>query len=162
MNTQQNLVNQNTNTQQQLANSNVLQQQQLAGQNQQYAGNLQNQNDTNYTQMSNTNRAAARDAYTGNEQYERNLRAAYEGQNVSGLGSQVNTAAAVGQQKMQNDQANASTALSAAATIIPIIAALASDERLKKYKECSKKVMVHTPSRIQALKFVVKGDADNE
>ena len=118
---------------------------------------MANQNNQAYTQLSNTNRAAARDAYTANDQYERNLRASYEGQNVSGLGSQVNTAAAVGQQKMQNDQANAATAAQVVAAAIPVIASLAtSDERLKHYRECTKKVTVRSPKSIQSLKMNVK------
>jgi hypothetical protein len=156
INTQQGLSQQNINNQQTLANQNALQQQNNITQNQQYAGNMANQNNQAYTQLSNTNRAAARDAYTANDQYERNLRASYEGQNVSGLGSQVNTAAAVGQQKMQNDQANAATAAQVVATAIPVIAALASDERLKHYKECTKKVTVRSPKSIQSLKMNVK------
>lgn len=35
---------------------------------------------------------------------------------------------------------------------------LSSDERLKKYKECSKKVVYKTPSKMQSLKVTVKGD----
>ena len=34
---------------------------------------------------------------------------------------------------------------------------LFSDEKLKKYKECSKKVVMRTPSKIQALKVTTKG-----
>jgi hypothetical protein len=117
---------------------------------------MSNQNSLNYTQLSNTDRAAARDAYAGGEQYERNLRASYEGQNVQGLGNQVNTAAAVGQQQLQNQQANAATAAQVAATVIPLLASLASDERLKHYKECTKKVTVRSPKSIQSLRMNVK------
>jgi hypothetical protein len=60
------------------------------------------------------------------------------GANVSGIGNQVSMA-------QTQDQNNFSQGLF-------------SDERLKHYRECSKKVVVRSPSKIQELKFVKKGE----
>ena len=61
------------------------------------------------------------------------------GANVSGIGNQVSMAQS---QDAQNYQQGG----------------LFSDERLKHYRECSKKVVVRTPSKIQTLKFTQKGE----
>ena len=73
-----------------------------------------------------------------NAQFQQQLPASMMGANVSGIGNQVSMA-------QTQDQNNFSQGVF-------------SDERLKHYKECSKKVVMRTPSKIQELKFVKKGD----
>ena len=74
-----------------------------------------------------------------NNQYQQSLAASMMGANVSGIGNQVSMAQA--QDKQNWSQGG-----------------LFSDERLKHYRECSKKVVMKTPSKIQALKFTTKGE----
>jgi hypothetical protein len=70
-----------------------------------------------------------------NSQYQQSLLASLMGANVSGIGNQVSMA-------QTQDQNNFSQGVF-------------SDERLKHYKECSKKVVMRTPSK---LKVTIKGD----
>lgn len=80
--------------------------------------------------------AAMRNA---NNQYQQSLAASMMGANVSGIGNQVSMAQA---QDAQNFRQGG----------------LFSDERLKHYRECSKKVVMKTPSKIQSLKITTKGE----
>jgi hypothetical protein len=98
----------------------------MANANNQYGANMYNNNANQYANMQNAN-----------QQYEKSLLASLLGANVSGIGNQVSMAQ---QQNAQNYQQGG----------------LFSDERLKHYRECSKKVVVRSPSKIQELKFVKK------
>jgi len=75
---------------------------------------------------------------------------------ANAYGSMVSGAQAEGQNQYNRQQNGISTALSVGASLLPLL--LMSDERLKHYKECSKKVVMRTPSKIQSLKFVAKTD----
>ena len=86
---------------------------------------------------SNANQFAA--MQNANNQYQQNLAASMMGANVSGIGNQVSMAQA---QDAQNFRQGG----------------LFSDERLKHYRECSKKVVMKTPSKIQSLKITTKGE----
>ena len=86
---------------------------------------------------SNTNQFAA--MQNANNQYQQSLAASMMGANVSGIGNQVSMAQA---QDAQNFRQGG----------------LFSDERLKHYRECSKKVVMKTPSKIQSLKITTKGE----
>ena len=86
---------------------------------------------------SNANQFAA--MQNANNQYQQSLAASMMGANVSGIGNQVSMAQA---QDAQNFRQGG----------------LFSDERLKHYKECSKKVVVRSPSKIKALKYTPKGE----
>jgi hypothetical protein len=84
----------------------------------------------------------------GDEQYERNLMAGYQGNAVGAAGAQLSAAQQEGQNEYNRTWGNWSAGLGL----------LTSDERLKKYRECSKKVVIHTPSKLQALKYTSKGE----
>jgi hypothetical protein len=86
---------------------------------------------------SNANQFAA--MRNANNQYQQSLAASMMGANVSGIGNQVSMAQA---QDAQNFRQGG----------------LFSDERLKHYRECSKKVVMKTPSKIQSLKITTKGE----
>jgi hypothetical protein len=86
---------------------------------------------------SNANQFAA--MQNANNQYQQSLAASMMGANVSGIGNQVSMAQA---QDAQNFRQGG----------------LFSDERLKHYRECSKKVVMKTPSKIQSLKITTKGE----
>lgn len=86
---------------------------------------------------SNANQYAA--MQNANNQYQQSLAASMMGANVSGIGNQVSMAQA---QDAQNFRQGG----------------LFSDERLKHYRECSKKVVMKTPSKIQSLKITTKGE----
>ena len=86
---------------------------------------------------SNANQMAA--MQNANSQYQQSLAASMMGANVSGIGNQVSMAQA---QDAQNFRQGG----------------LFSDERLKHYRECSKKVVMKTPSKIQSLKITTKGE----
>ena len=86
---------------------------------------------------SNANQMAA--MQNANNQYQQSLAASMMGANVSGIGNQVSMAQA---QDAQNFRQGG----------------LFSDERLKHYRECSKKVVMKTPSKIQSLKITTKGE----
>lgn len=86
---------------------------------------------------SNANQFAA--MRNANDQYQQSLAASFTGANVSGIGNQVSMAQA---QDAQNFRQGG----------------LFSDERLKHYRECSKKVVMKTPSKIQSLKITTKGE----
>ena len=76
--------------------------------------------------------------------------------NLAGLGQQ--------QQQIDNQQKNqaASTAMTGLATILPIALAMFSDERLKKYNECSKKVVSMSPKARESFKINIdKGVVEN-
>ena len=86
---------------------------------------------------SNANQMAA--MQNANSQYQQSLAASMMGANVSGIGNQVSMQQA--QDKQNWSQGG-----------------LFSDERLKHYRECSKKVVMRTPSKIQSLKITTKGE----
>lgn len=86
---------------------------------------------------SNANQYAA--MQNANNQYQQSLAASMMGANVSGIGNQVSMAQAQDQQNWSQG-------------------GLFSDERLKHYRECSKKVVMKTPSKIQSLKITTRGE----
>ena len=92
------------------------------------SANRMNSNLNNQQQLANSNQL--------NQQQ---LMAGLQGAQVSGYGNQVSMLQG---QDAQNYQQGG----------------LFSDERLKHYKECSKKVVVRSPSKIKALKIETKGE----
>ena len=76
---------------------------------------------------------------TSNQLGQQQLAATMQGANVSGKGNVVSMEQ--GQDAQNYAQGG-----------------LFSDERLKHYKECSKKVVVRSPSKIKALKYTPKGE----
>ena len=92
------------------------------------SANRMNSNLNNQQQLANSNQL--------NQQQ---LMAGLQGAQVSGYGNQVSMLQG---QDAQNYQQGG----------------LFSDERLKHYKECSKKVVVRSPSKIKALKITTKGE----
>ena len=67
------------------------------------------------------------------------------------MGTNMNALQQAATQEQNNNNQAAATTLSTLAALIPL---LASDERLKHFKECTKKVTVRSPKSIQSLKFV--------
>jgi hypothetical protein len=153
LNNQQSVAGQNLKNLLDFANQNYLTQQNVANQNDQYVTNLNNQNLQNYTSQSNQNRTDQKNSALSQEQFEKGLRQANTNQKVQGLLNLFSNAAGMDQYKTQQNQAAAGTALSTFASIIPLIAMLASDERLKSYRECSKKVVYKSPKALKALKI---------
>ena len=115
---------------QQLGNAANNQNTQLANYNNAFENqaNRMNSNINNQQQLANAN-----------QQYQQNLAATMLGANVTGTGNQVSMQQA--QDKQNWSQGG-----------------LFSDERLKHYRECSKKVVMKTPSKIQSLKITTKGE----
>ena len=101
--------------------------------------NRANSNMNNATNLYNSNANQYAAMQNANNQYQQSLLASMMGANVSGVGNQVSMAQA---QDAQNFRQGG----------------LFSDERLKHYKECSKKVIMKTPSKIQSLKITTKGE----
>jgi hypothetical protein len=142
-NNQQNMLNQNYNNQQNLANQNTQYGAGLANNNLQYGQNFYNNNMNNYANMQNNN-----------AQYERNLYNNLGQANINANGTLLGAAQQEGQAEYDRSWGNWGNGLGMAGAMIKPF----SDERLKKYKECSKKVVYRTPSKIKALKFERKGE----
>ena len=109
-------------------------------------------------QLGNYNNAYLTNASLANNNQTNQQNAAYNAQRdwANAFGSLISGAQAQGQQDRENTQQDISTAVGVATMLLPL---LFSDERLKKYHECSKKVVMRTPSKLQALKITVdKGD----
>ena len=133
----------------------------MANANQQYAANMNNQNMGNMMSMANANNQYGSNMYNNNanqyaamqnanQQYQQSLLASLMGANVSGLGNQVSQAQSIDQQNYNQGWGNTGNALGIAGSLLSAF----SDEELKHYRECSKKVVVRSPSKIQSLKFV--------
>ena len=144
------------NNQQQIENQNIAAQQNLVNSNTQNAANLHNQNMGNYTSMANNAQTAKESSIRGDTQYEKNLLGAMLGANTQGLGQNVDIAGQLANNEYQRNWNTAATTASTLATFIPAMITALSDERLKHYKECTKKVTVRSPKSIQSLKMNVK------
>lgn len=101
--------------------------------------NRANSNMNNMSNLYNSNANQYAAMQNANNQYQQSLLASMLGANVSGIGNQVSMAQA---QDAQNFRQGG----------------LFSDEKLKHYRECSKKVVMKTPSKIQSLKITTKGE----
>jgi hypothetical protein len=100
---------------------------------------MANSNINNAANLQNSNALAQQNAYQN-------------AQNAAIGGTQGATQTAL---ENKNSTMNAVTSgLGAAAGLA---GSILSDERLKHYKECSKKVVMRTPSKIQSLKIDVEG-----
>ena len=144
MNNQQNIANQNLNN---LLNMN--------NQNTQYVTGLANSNQNAYNQQANQNQQYYGNMMNNNLQYEKNLKKSYGDNLVNSLAALAGVKQSAATQEQQNNNQAGATIAGLLATIIPL---LASDERLKNYRECSKKVVVRSPKSIQSLKYVVRGE----
>jgi hypothetical protein len=71
---------------------------------------------------------------------------------IGAYGNLVNSGLQAGQNEYNNTWGNWGNGLG----IVGSLLGMFSDEKLKKYQECSKKVVMKTPSKIQALKFEKK------
>ena len=131
---------------QQLGNAQANQNTQLANYNSAFENNANrmNNNIVNQQQMANAN-----------QQYQQNM-AQQSGQAALGAGGTVMGAQQTeGQAQYDRTWGNWGNGLGIAGGLLKTF----SDEDLKKYRECSKKVVTRTPSKIQSLKVTVhKGE----
>ncbi len=127
---------------QQLGNAQGNQNTQLANYNSAFDSNANRRN-------SNINQQVGLDL--SNQQFQQNMA---QGSNQAALGA-YGTQLSAGQQEGQNEYSrkwgNWGAGLGIASSLIPT-----SDERLKHYRECSKKVTVKSPNAIVKLKYIKK------
>ena len=128
---------------QQLNNAAANQNTQLANYNNAFENNANrmNNNIVNQQQMANAN-----------SQYQQNMAQNAGNTAINAQGQLIGAAQTEGQNEYNRKWGNWGNGLGIAGTILGAF----SDEKLKKYRECSKKVVMKTPSKIQSLKYTAK------
>lgn len=101
--------------------------------------NMESARNLNAQQINN-----ATSVYGQNQAQQQNSMTAANNAGVSAMGTQMGAAQQEGQNEYNRKNANWGLGLGL----------LTSDEKLKHYKECSKKVVIKSPNSIQKLKFV--------
>ena len=110
--------------------------------------NRANSNIYNSAQMNANQMNNATNVYGQNQAHQQNAATASNNAALSAAGTGMGAAQQEGQNEYNRKWGNWSAGLGI----------LSSDERLKHYKECSKKVVIKSPNSIQNLKFVKEND----
>ena len=109
--------------------------------------NIYNSAGMNANQMNN-----ATNVYGQNQAQQQNSMTAANNAGVSAAGTKMGAAQTEGQAEYDRKWGNAGNVLGIGGSVLKAF----SDEDLKHYKECSKKVAIRSPKSIQKLKFVQK------
>jgi hypothetical protein len=99
----------------------------------------------------NSNINNQQNAIANERQYQQNLRYGAGRDLTSGYGNIMGGQQQEGQNEYSRKWGNWGAGLGIASSLIPT-----SDERLKHYRECSKKVTVKSPNAIAKLKYIKK------
>jgi hypothetical protein len=114
--------------------------------------NRANANMNNMTQLNAQQMSNATNVYGQNQAQQQNSMTAANNAGVSAAGTKMGAAQTEGQAEYDRTWGNWGNGLGIGGSVLKAF----SDEDLKHYKECSKKVAIRSPKSIQKLKFVQK------
>ena len=112
--------------------------------------NTQLSNYQNATNQANNNLLNQQAANLGSQQYQQSAALSAGNAAIGGAGTQLSAGQAEGQAEYDRTWGNWGNALGIGGSLLKSF----SDENLKHYRECSKKVTYKSPSKIKSLKYV--------